>query len=265
VYTVVGTNAITGCTASASQLVVANESPMVFATASKPVICAGESTNLVAIASGANNTYAWSGSSVSGAMISVSPSSNTSYTVIATNNFACTGSAVVNVSVNPAPPVAITSNDTDALVCEEDVTTLTGAGALSYQWNSPISVLMGAQVQVSPQTTVTYTLVGTDANGCKGTATYELNVTECVGLKDVSATASGIKLYPNPTSGEFIVDTKFKTEWTLEVTDLTGRLLLTQTSNIGKVNVNLNTFANGVYYVKVVSDQQTEVIKIVKH
>jgi Secretion system C-terminal sorting domain len=138
------------------------------------------------------------------------------------------------------------------------------SGAVSYQWSSPISLTYGNPALVSPNTTVTYTLIGTDANGCQGSTTYQLNVSECVGLKDVSTTASGIRLYPNPSKGEFIVEIQDKLVHTIEVTDLSGRLLYTTTSKNEKISLDLTQFANGVYYVKVSSENHQEVIKVVK-
>jgi hypothetical protein len=48
------------------------------------------------------------------------------------------------------------------------------------------------------------------------------------------------------------------------VTDVTGRVVLTQSSLDDKMNVNINTLANGVYYLKVKSDNAVDVIKVVK-
>lgn len=259
-YTVVGTNAISGCTAMATQYIEVNPSPIVSAIANDASICAGKTTNVNAFGA---NTYLWS-NNASGSSVSVTPVSTTNYTVIGTNNFGCSGSAVVTVSVNPLPVVTINSSAQGNLVCAEDETELTGTGAITYQWSSPTSLTYGNPALVSPNTSATYTLVGTDANGCQGTSTYQLNVTECVGLKDVSTTASGIKLYPNPSKGEFIIEIQDKMVHAIEVSDLSGRRLYSTSSNQDKISVDLSSFANGVYYVKVSSDKQQEVIKIVK-
>ncbi len=255
-YNVVGTNAASGCTATVSQMINVNPSPVVSAVASQPTICAGETTILTALGA---NTYVWS-NSANTAIISVSPASSITYTVIGANSFGCTSNAVVSVVVNPLPNVTVNSTNANNLACPEDVTELTGAGAVSYQWNSQSSFLIGSPVYISPDASTTYTVVGTDANGCKNTATYQLNVTECVGLKDVSTTASGIKLYPNPNNGEFVIEVNNKAANTVVVTDITGRVLLNTASQNEKITINLSNYSNGVYYVKI----NTEVIKVVK-
>lgn len=255
-YYVTGTSAASGCTATASQAIQVNPSPIVSAVASKPTICAGESTNITAFGA---DTYIWS-NNANTPVITVSPSSSTSYTVIGANSFGCTGNAVVSIVVNPLPVVNVNSSNLNNLACMEDVTELTGTGAISYQWNSPSALLIGSPVNVSPNSSTTYTLIGTDANGCKGSTTYQLNVTECVGLKDVSTTASGIKLYPNPNKGEFVIEINNKAENTVIVTDLTGRVLVNTSSRNEKISIDLSNYSNGVYYVKI----NTEVIKVVK-
>ncbi len=51
---------------------------------------------------------------------------------------------------------------------------------------------------------------------------------------------------------------------TIEVMDLTGRIVLTNTSSNDKIDFNVSNLANGVYYVRVQSNNTVEVIKIVK-
>ena len=149
-------------------------------------------------------------------------------------------------------------------MCEEDETTLTGFGAVSYQWTSNSGVFIGSPIPVSPNSTITYTLIGTDANGCSNTTTYELNVTSCVGLKNVTKTASGISVYPNPNNGAFTVEVVKGSLHSVELTDVTGRLILAKNSVDSKVSFDLSNYSNGIYYVKVSTPNTSEVIKIVK-
>ncbi|MCU0359768.1 MAG: T9SS type A sorting domain-containing protein [Bacteroidia bacterium] len=260
-YTVVGTNAITGCTTALSQNIVVNETPIVSALTYDPEICVGKSTNLQAFGA---TSYAWS-NNATGAVISVSPLTNTTYTVIGSNAAGCSGNAVVTVTVNPLPVITVNSTAFNDLACPEDVTTLTGANAVTYQWSTPSSLLLGNPVNVSPNSSTTYSVIGTNSKGCEGSTTYVLNVTECVGLKDVSTTASGVKLYPNPNHGDFVIEIHNKKVNAVEVTDLTGRVLINLASSNEKINIEMSNFANGVYYVKISSDNTTEVIKVVKN
>ena len=86
----------------------------------------GQSTTLTA--SGAN-TYQWSTNATT-ASITVSPTSNTAYTVVGTNNYGCTGSASVIVTINTAPAVTthvISNIGTSAATCGGNVTSDGGA------------------------------------------------------------------------------------------------------------------------------------------
>jgi hypothetical protein len=52
---------------------------------------------------------------------------------------------------------------------------------------------------------------------------------------------------------------------TVQVSDLTGRVVMTGSSNTDKVNVNISSLANGIYYVKIQSNNAVETIKVVKN
>ncbi len=260
-YSVTGTNALTGCSEVQTIDITVLPSPQVSALSNVPAVCAGNSVNLFAI--GNANTYLWS-NAATGANIIVTPAATTAYTVIGTNSFGCSANAVVNVVVNPLPAITA-GGDNSGPVCQEDQTILTANGAVSYQWVSPTSFQLGNPVAVSPNQSTSFTVTGTDQNGCSGTAVVQLNVTECVGLKDVSTTAGGVKLYPNPNTGNFVIEVKNNKENSIEVSDLSGRVLLQSTTRDEKINIDLSQFANGVYYVKMTSDNFSEVIKVVKH
>lgn len=101
-------------------------------------------------------------------------SGSATYYVVATNtgSSTCTGTAAqVDVSFNAAPTVA--ANATATTVCENESVTLTGSGATSYQWDN--GVVDGTPFTAT--TTTTYTVIGTDANGCTGTDAVTITVT----------------------------------------------------------------------------------------
>lgn len=262
-YIVVGTNAISGCTATASQLINVNPAPPVGIFAPNTAVCQGSSLNLTAFGA---QSYAWNNGST-GNVLTVSPTANTTYTVIGTNSFGCTAQASQAITVNPLPSVAITSSNPNDIACMEDFTELNyvGTGAVSFQWLSSSGVLVGNPVMVNPQMTTTYTLVGTSAQGCSASAQYELNVTECVGLNENSASANGIKVYPNPTSGSFLIEWNNSQVKTATVTDISGRVVFTAGSELNQINVDLSNLANGVYLVKVEANGVSEMIRVVKN
>jgi gliding motility-associated-like protein len=166
-YTVTGT-AANGCTGTAQVAVTVNPTPTVTAVASSPTICSGNSTNLTG--SGATS-YVWNPGAIPGSPISVSPTTTTTYTVTGTTT-GCSSTAQVTVTVNPSPTVtAVASSPT---ICNGGSTNLTGGGATSYVWNP--GAIPGSPISVSPTTSTTYTVTGTAANGCTGTAQVAVTV-----------------------------------------------------------------------------------------
>ncbi|MDQ3108944.1 MAG: T9SS type A sorting domain-containing protein, partial [Bacteroidota bacterium] len=144
-----------------------NARPVVGATAAAGTICDGATDQLTA--NGATS-YAWSSGGTT-AVEMVTPAATTTYSVVGTDGNGCSDTAMVTVIVNPLPVVAIVPNT--STICEGTNDTLTANGAMNYAWStggsSPIEI-------VSPATTTTYTVVGTDANGCTNSATATVNV-----------------------------------------------------------------------------------------
>jgi gliding motility-associated-like protein len=161
-YAVTGTN-IAGCTGTASVTVTVNPNPTVSITPSAAQICAGSSTTITA---GGASTYSWSGGLGTSAAQTVSPGSTTTYTVTGTNAQGCTGTASVTVTVNSNPVVIITPNS--QAICDGDSGIITATGAGSYIWSGGLGT--SASQTIAPAVTTTYTVTGTDINGCSGTA-----------------------------------------------------------------------------------------------
>ncbi|TAL60006.1 MAG: T9SS type A sorting domain-containing protein [Bacteroidetes bacterium] len=69
-------------------------------------------------------------------------------------------------------PPAVTANATSTTVCAGTSVTLTGGGATSYIWTGGVTDGVG----FVPSSTNTYTVTGTDANGCTNTAATSITV-----------------------------------------------------------------------------------------
>jgi hypothetical protein len=191
-YTVTGTDA-NGCTNTAQVQVTVNALPTVGAGANQTV-CAGTSVTLSG--SGAS-TYTWNNNVQNG--VAFTPSTTQTYTVTGTDANGCTNTSQVQVAVNALPTVSAGSNQT---VCEGTSVTLSGSGANTYTWNNNVQ----NGVAFTPSTTQTYTVTGTDANGCTNTAQVQVavnalptvsagsNQTVCAGTS-VTLSGSGASTY----------------------------------------------------------------------
>ena len=262
-YTVTGTNPLSGCLGTATREIVVNQLPPVSIVALKNSVCEGESVTMQALSA---NAYTWSAGPSFNAAITVTPTTaNNTYTVIGSNSFGCTASAVQQIQVNPLPVVSVSGT---TLICQGYTTNLTanGAGANgSYEWKASTLYLQSPVASVSPNETTTYSVVATDGLGCKGTGIVIVAVDPCLGLQSFNSSSSQVSVYPNPNSGVFTVELVNGVNKTIEVMDVTGRVVLSNTTTNNTTDVNISTLANGVYYVKVKSENVSEVIKVVKH
>jgi hypothetical protein len=155
-YTVTGTDA-NGCQNTAQVTVTVNALPVVSAGQAQ-TLCAGASATLNG--SGAS-TYTWNNNVTNG--VAFTPAATQTYTVTGADANGCQNTAQVTVTVNTLPVVSAGQAQT---VCSGASVTLNGSGASSYTWNNNVT----NGVAFTPQATQTYTVTGTDANGCQNTA-----------------------------------------------------------------------------------------------
>ncbi len=166
-YTITGTN-INGCVNTNTTSVTVVTNPTV--TVNTGTICIGNSTTLNA---GGATTYAWSPatglSSTTGTSVTANPVVTTVYTITGSAG-TCTAVASTTVTVNPLPPVTVNSG---TICIGQQTATLNASGANTYSWtpSTGLSATTGASVISNPTTTTSYTVTGTDVNGCVNTAT----------------------------------------------------------------------------------------------
>lgn len=139
-------------------------------SASSTLLCLGSSATLQA--TGAANNYTWSSGS-NAASIVVSPTSLSSYSVVATNSIGCRSSAAQNISVSPLPNVNASSSS--ASVCAGGTLILQASGASTYTWSTGVN---SATALVSPTINSSYTVTGANAAGCESSAQLNISVSE---------------------------------------------------------------------------------------
>ncbi len=167
-YTVTGTD-VNGCVNTATTSVAVVNSLTVSAAPTPSVICNGSSTTLTGNGAG---IYTWSPASTlnssSGSSVTATPTVTTTYTVVGSSG-TCRDSNVVTVNVNNLPIIAVNP----ATICNGSSTTLTANGASTYTWNTTATT---NTITVNPNTTTSYTVNGTDVNGCQGQQTTTVTV-----------------------------------------------------------------------------------------
>ncbi len=327
-YTVTGTDATTTCTNEASIDVVINDLPEVEAIASSEELCDGDELTLTG--SGAVD-YSWDMGAEDG--VAFTPEiGTTTYTVVGTDDNGCEKEATVEVVVHELPEVTATADQDE--VCFGAQVTLTGDGADTYVWD-PADVTDGEPYTTTMAGINTFTVTGTDVNGCENTATVDVTVldeivvtytttdeimggdgavdidvsggtpaytfdwdndgtgdfddtedltdlvggtytvivmdeNECTTTVEIDVNsqlgigANGmtqVSVYPNPTNGQVTITGQG--EFTYVLRSVNGAILM-QNTIADSEQLDLDKFANGVYFITINWNNETKTVKLVK-
>ena len=113
-----------------------------------------------------------------GDSIYMTPSTNKTLTILATDNASCTDSLSVQILVNPAPTVTISASD--STVCLGKSISLYASGGLSYEW-TPTATLSQNNNSItiaSPLSNTTYKVKATNLQGCSSSDSVLITVYE---------------------------------------------------------------------------------------
>jgi gliding motility-associated-like protein len=161
-----------GCTVTQEVEVFAD--PSIGLTVDDIEICEGE--DVVFTATG-GDTYTFDVGGITSGVPYFPPAPGTfEYTVTGTDAVSgCQNTAMVEVVVNLTPNVTATADDLE--VCLGDNMTLTGGGAATYVWD--MGVTNGVPFSPGPLGSITYTVIGTTAEGCVDEASITITVIDC--------------------------------------------------------------------------------------
>lgn len=181
----------------------------------------------------------------------------------------CADSLIKVININPLPTTCnfdLTRDYSTSLSAYKFTPVGTPTG-IKYTWitgdgNTVSSTGTGASYSYTGSGKYCVTMIAENVSGC------ECSQTKCVTLNtDVKGAESMnnlISIFPNPTTGIFSVnlDAFVSNEMTINVYNAVGALVKTITVNTNTANVDLSEFANGVYVVKVIADNQVATKKI---
>jgi hypothetical protein len=135
--------------------------------------CQGDSVTLTVLdTSNTNATYLWNTSDTTQS-ITVSTAGN--YSVIISDSNSCSAQSQVTVAVYGLPLITA-GNDTG--FCQSTSIMICATGGTSYSWapNFGVSDTTIACPTFGPTSTTTYTVIGTDANGCSSSDSVTLSL-----------------------------------------------------------------------------------------
>jgi hypothetical protein len=248
-YTVIGMDA-NNCMSMDQISVTVNLLPNILANLTQSVLCLGDSTMLSATGA---VTYSLTGGI----------QNNTYFVPIATSNFTlsgtdingCKNSTTVSVMVNPLPIVLISSSD--SVICANETVTLTATGALTYAWNNGS---FQSDITATPSITSIYSVTGSDANGCKNTFSYTQHVDPCAGLEEFDSEQFFIKIYPNPNTGYFNIQSN--NEIKLAIYNSIGQYIIAcQLNRFNNFSEKISGLSAGIYFINYHSSKNKNVVQ----
>ena len=159
------------------------------------------------------------------------------------------------MTINISPNATITRTG--------DTLTVTETGS-TYQWYTcsagPVyTIISGANSQSYVATSIGSYAVEVTKNGCTSMSTC-FDVTT---LSNNSFNLSQLTYYPNPVISNFIV-TYTRPITSIQVYDISGRLVKNLETNNNEVNVDMSDVAASVYIVKVFADDTMGEFKLIK-
>lgn len=156
-----------GCATSTNIAITTNSLPVITVASTGTGVCLNSSLTLTVTSGVITQTWNITGNPTTNTVL-VSPTANTSYTVVGSNPAGCTISAVYPVASYSLPAMSILPNS--STICAQSVASLVASGATGgYTWSA--SGGTNAAASFTPASTTVYTVTGKNANNCVNTAT----------------------------------------------------------------------------------------------
>jgi hypothetical protein len=183
----------------------------------------------------------------------------------------CSDSMAQIVNIKPLPTTCYFNivRDSGTSLTAYKFTPVGGTMAgISYTWltgdgNTVTSSGAGTGYSYSGAGKYCVTMIARNVSGC------ECSVTKCIilttGVKDAASLTNLIIIFPNPANGVFNVklDDYVNNSMVVEIYNSIGEVVKKLTVDSNNTNIDLSTYTNGVYMVKVIADNQVATKQII--
>jgi len=262
-YWLTQTETATGCSFTDSMDVTVNPSPVVN-LGSDTMICG---TQYTYNAPSGPFSYLWSdGTTLQNNTLM---GTDTVWVQVTDNSSGCATTDTVSIWMN-APPVTTFQFTQDTICLGDSPIGLFASpfgGTFSGSNGVTSNMLFNPQMAGPGVHTVMYTY--TDGNGCANQTSDNIFVSNCVGMGEFGI-AAGVNVFPNPNNGAFVLTIEHAdfNEMSLEIMSVEGKLVFSdKVSNVKGTYVrrlDLTGFANGTYYLRITTDSETVIRKVVR-
>ena len=177
------------------------------------------------------------------------------YTVMDTITNMCGVDSIITIN--------LTINTVNTAVTQNNAILTADATGATYQWldcNNNYAEISGETSQIFTATVNGTYAVAITENGCVDTS-----LCYTVTISDVETiTTSDITIYPNPAHDFVVIEnSKFKIQ-NLEVLDITGKTIKQLTVNNSEFKIQVGDLKQGIYFIKLTTNNTTEVVRFVK-
>jgi hypothetical protein len=247
-----------GCPVTKMLTLTVNSLPTVAANSSSASICAGSTVTLNG--SGTATTYTWTGIGVTD-NVAFTPTNTDTYTVTGTDANNCVNTATVSVTVNSLPIVTLTLAQNS--ICDNTSSVALSGGTPAGGAYSGTGVSGGNfDPSVAGVGLQTVTYLYTDGNNCSASATDNMTVNNCsAGISAINEKSSSI--YPNPNSGEFTIQLN-ESSAQVEITNGLGQIIMSFKMTGTSQQIDISRFEAGIYFVRIVKNNQVTFHTLVK-
>jgi hypothetical protein len=253
-YTVIGKN-IHGCATTTTLLISVYPLPTLTAQQSATSVC--PSSVLGFTASGAIS-YTWNTGAI-GTITTVTPATNSTYTVFGSNPEGCVTSKTLAVITRSVP--LITINQSADSLCPGQVITFTATGAGSYTWLP--GGLISSTFSASPFISSVYNAIGRSVNTCTQVAFVMVTVDPCTNVDDNDEFLKDLHIFPNPTSDHIIIKFNHKGHKKINVFNSIGLMILEKSTMEELETIYLSMYLKDIYFIKVMQEQNFKFFKVI--
>lgn len=175
-----------------------------------------------------------------------------------TNSTGCSGTDSSEIWIHALLTASISSSNEDMCLGDSAVLSpdplggvISGMGVMDTMFYSDSSGI--------GTWTITYDYV--DSNSCEAQATTQITVNSCAGVGESQKTLC--KVFPNPSDARFtVVSDKHNVDMILS--DVQGRLIREfSLTSFEKVDLDMGSFAAGIYYLTVSTEQEQQSLRLI--
>ncbi len=150
--------------------------------------------------------------------------------------------------------VTVPASSGSAADGEINLTVSGGTSPYDYVWSNTATT-----EDLTGLVTGTYDVTVTDLNGCQSSISVFVDFVDAISA--TLAEELGVSFYPNPTSS--VLNITCNNDAAIVITDVTGKVVYNSEMNSSILSVDVRNFADGTYFLKVVSGNKVVNSKLI--